>query len=79
MGVPIRFSLTPASVMNAFFIPRLGSMIYTMNGMISHLNLLADGQTELSGLSSHLSGDGFSDMHFDVPVVSRPGFSACRP
>ena len=27
------FELTSASVMNAFFIPQLGSMIYTMNGM----------------------------------------------
>src|SRR5262247_4923722 len=32
-GVPIHFTLTSASVMNAFFIPQLGSMIYTMNGM----------------------------------------------
>src|SRR3954454_16075287 len=31
-GVPLHFSLTSASVMNAFFIPQLGSMIYTMNG-----------------------------------------------
>src|ERR1700722_9705807 len=28
-GVPIHFSLTSASVMSAFFIPQLGSMIYT--------------------------------------------------
>jgi cytochrome o ubiquinol oxidase subunit 2 len=33
-GAPIHFTLTSASVMNAFFIPQLGSMIYTMNGMI---------------------------------------------
>ena len=33
VGVPLHFSLTSASVMNAFFIPQLGSMIYTMNGM----------------------------------------------
>ena len=32
-GVPVHFTLTSASVMNAFFIPGLGSMIYTMNGM----------------------------------------------
>ena len=41
-GVPIHFSLTSASVMNAFFIPQLGSMIYTMNGMTTQLNLRAD-------------------------------------
>ena len=38
-GVPIHFSLTSASVMNAFFIPQLGSMIYTMNGMTTQLHL----------------------------------------
>ena len=41
-GVPVHFSLTSASVMNAFFIPQLGSMIYTMNGMATQLNLHAD-------------------------------------
>src|SRR5271156_5677786 len=41
-GVPIHFSLTSASVMNAFFIPQLGSMIYTMNGMMTQLYLQAD-------------------------------------
>ncbi|MEO7338394.1 MAG: cytochrome ubiquinol oxidase subunit II, partial [Caldimonas sp.] len=40
-GVPIRFSLTSASVMNTFFVPRLGSMIYTMNGMQTQLYLQA--------------------------------------
>ena len=32
-GVPVHFSLTSATVMNAFFVPQLGSMIATMNGM----------------------------------------------
>ena len=68
-GVPIHFSLTSASVMNAFFIPQLGSMIYTMNGMTTQLNLQADAPGTFRGLSSHYSGDGFSDMHFDVLAV----------
>ena len=42
VGVPVHFSLTSASVMNAFFVPQLGSMIYTMNGMTTQLNLQAD-------------------------------------
>jgi cytochrome o ubiquinol oxidase subunit 2 len=69
-GAPLQFDLTSASVMNAFFIPQLGSMIYTMNGMTSRLNLLADTIGTYRGLSSHFSGDGFSDMSFDVNVVS---------
>ncbi|MGN6116057.1 MAG: cytochrome ubiquinol oxidase subunit II, partial [Nitrobacter sp.] len=36
-GVPLQLELTSASVMNAFFIPQFGSMIYTMNGMTTRL------------------------------------------
>src|SRR5271170_727121 len=74
-GVPIHFSLTSASVMNAFFIPQLGSMIYTMNGMTTQLNLRADAPGTFHGLSSHYSGDGFSDMHFDVQAVPADRFA----
>jgi cytochrome o ubiquinol oxidase subunit 2 len=75
-GVPIHFSLTSGSVMNAFFIPRLGSMIYTMDGMISRLNLMADKPGNYWGESSHYSGDGFSDMHFNVHAVPQDQFAA---
>src|ERR1700730_10501271 len=75
-GVPIHFSLTSASVMNAFFIPQLGSMIYTMNGMRTQLNLQADRPGTFHGLASHFSGDGFSDMHFDVHAMSPDQFAA---
>jgi cytochrome o ubiquinol oxidase subunit II len=75
-GMPIHFSLTSASVMNAFFIPQLGSMIYTMNGMTTQLNLRADALGTFLGLSSHYSGDGFSDMHFDVQAVPAERFAA---
>jgi cytochrome o ubiquinol oxidase subunit 2 len=74
-GVPLQFQLTSASVMNAFFIPQLGSLIYTMYGMTTRLNLQADTPGTLQGLSGHFSGDGFSDMHFDVRVVPTEQFS----
>jgi cytochrome o ubiquinol oxidase subunit 2 len=74
-GVPVHFDLTSASVMNAFFIPQLGSMIYTMNGMRTQLNLAADAPGTFAGLSSHFSGDGFSTMHFDVDSVAADRFS----
>ena len=76
VGVPIHFFLTSASVMNAFFVPQLGSMFYTMNGMTTQLNLRSDAAGTFAGLSSHYSGDGFSDMHFDVQAVSAERFSA---
>ena len=75
-GVPVRFRLTSASVMNAFFIPQLGSMIYTMNRMATRLNLIADQPGEYLGLASHFSGDGFSDMRFTVEATSEDRFYA---
>jgi cytochrome o ubiquinol oxidase subunit II len=73
-GVPLHFSLTSASVMNSFFVPELGSMIYTMNGMVTELNLMADAPGTFQGRSAHYSGDGFSDMHFEVRAVAAPEF-----
>jgi cytochrome o ubiquinol oxidase subunit 2 len=75
-GVPIHFTLTSASVMNAFFIPQLGSMIYTMNGMATQLNLKADGPGTFMGLSAMFSGDGFADMHFKTEAVPKADFDA---
>jgi cytochrome o ubiquinol oxidase subunit II len=75
-GTPVHFSLTSSSVMNAFFVPQLGSMIYTMSGMTTRLNLRADEPGTFRGLSSHYSGDGFSDMHFDVQAVPPERFAA---
>jgi cytochrome o ubiquinol oxidase subunit II len=75
VGAPLHFRLTSGSVMNAFFIPQFGSMIYTMNGMTTRLELRADEVGDYQGLSSHFSGDGFPDMLFDVHVVTQPEFS----
>jgi cytochrome o ubiquinol oxidase subunit 2 len=75
-GVPLRFSITSASVWNVFFVPRLGSMIYAMNGMRTTLNLRADEPGTFAGLSAHFSGDGFSDMHFALRSVSADAFEA---
>ena len=75
-GVPIHFRLTSTSVMNSFFIPQLGSQIYTMPGMTTQLNLLADRPGTYTGLSSQFSGDGFSDMRFNVLAVPSAEFQA---
>src|SRR5690348_11694754 len=74
VGSPLHFQLTSGAVMNVFFIPQLGSMIYTMNGMVTRLNLRADNEGDLQGLSAHFSGDGFPDMMFDVHVISSLAF-----
>jgi cytochrome o ubiquinol oxidase subunit 2 len=63
-----------AGVMNSFFVPQLGSQIYTMAGMTTRLNLLADEPGTYRGLSAQFSGDGFSDMRFDVVALPRQDF-----
>ena len=75
VGAPLHLRLTSGSVMTVFFIPQLGSMIYTMNGMVTRLELRADTVGDYQGLAAHFSGDGFPDMLFDVHVVSQTDFS----
>jgi cytochrome o ubiquinol oxidase subunit 2 len=74
VGTPIEFSLTSANVMNAFFVPQLGSQIYTMPGMTTRLNLLAERAGDYPGFSSNFSGEGFSDMRFLVHAVPASEF-----
>ncbi|HEU4652762.1 MAG TPA: ubiquinol oxidase subunit II [Steroidobacteraceae bacterium] len=75
-GTPVHFSITSASVFNVFFVPRLGSMIYAMPGMVSQLHLQADNPAKVWGTSAQFSGDGFSDMQFDVHSLSSGDFDA---
>jgi cytochrome o ubiquinol oxidase subunit 2 len=76
VGVPVHFSITASSVMNAFFIPRLGGMIYAMPRMQTQLSLLASEEGTYEGLSANYSGDGFSDMTFKARALSSPAFDA---
>jgi cytochrome o ubiquinol oxidase subunit II len=73
-GTPVHFFLTSATVMNQFFVPQLGSMIATMNGMQTQLFLQADHPGNYYGLSAQYSGDGFSGMHFTVRAVTQSDF-----
>lgn len=73
---PLRFRLTSDAVMNSFFIPQLGSMIYAMAGMETKLHLIANEQGTFRGLSSHYSGQGFSGMHFNAIATDQAGFDA---
>lgn len=73
-NVPVHFEITSDSVMNAFFIPQLGSQIYAMAGMETQLHLIANQPGTYAGLSSNYSGAGFSDMHFTAIATSQQGF-----
>jgi cytochrome o ubiquinol oxidase subunit II len=75
-GTPVNFRLTSATVMNSFFIPQLGSQIYTMGGMTTHLNLLADKPGEYPGFSANYSGAGFAEMRFVAKAVLPAEFDA---
>jgi len=73
-GVPLRFRLTSTTVMNSFFVPQLGSQIYAMPNMVTRLNLQADQPGIFEGLSAMFSGDGFSDMRFDLVSTEAGAF-----
>jgi cytochrome o ubiquinol oxidase subunit 2 len=75
-GVPLRFRLTSTTVMNSFFVPQLGSQIYTMPNMVTELNLQADQPGTFEGLSAQFSGDGFSDMRFDLVSTATEAYEA---
>jgi cytochrome o ubiquinol oxidase subunit 2 len=74
VGTPISFELTSSGVMNSFFVPQLGSQIYTMSGMVTRLHLQADHPGTYRGLSAMFSGAGFADMRFNVDAVPAEQF-----
>jgi cytochrome o ubiquinol oxidase subunit II len=74
-GTPISFELTSSGVMNSFFVPQLGSQIYTMAGMTTRVHLQADNPGTYRGLSAQFSGDGFADMRFVVNAVPAEHFA----
>jgi cytochrome o ubiquinol oxidase subunit 2 len=75
VGTPVSFALTSSGVMNSFFVPQLGSQIYTMSGMETHLWLQADHAGSYPGVSANFSGAGFADMRFTVDAVPTEQFT----
>jgi len=73
-NTPVSLKLTSATVMNSFFVPQLAGQIYTMAGMTTALNLLADHPGEYAGMSAQFSGDGFSGMRFTVESLPEGAF-----
>jgi cytochrome o ubiquinol oxidase subunit 2 len=74
-GTPVSFRLTSATVWNSFFVPQMGTMIYTMPRMATRLNLEADKPGTYRGQSSHFSGDGFPGMQFQVQALPADQFA----
>lgn len=76
INTPVHFSLSADAPMSAFWVPKLGSMIYTMNGMDSQLNLMATKLGTYDGYNTNINGAGYAKMNFKVPVVSRSDFAS---
>ncbi|MFD3448420.1 cytochrome aa3 quinol oxidase subunit II [Microbacteriaceae bacterium 4G12] len=75
-GVPIQFKLTSVGPMNAFWVPELGGMKYTMDGMIMDLYLQADKPGSYLGRSSNYSGEGFAHMEFELEAKTQEKYDA---
>lgn len=71
---PVHFTLSADAPMSAFWIPALGSQIYSMNAMSSQLNLIASGEGAYKGYNTNINGEGYSQMVFDVHAVSEDEF-----
>jgi cytochrome o ubiquinol oxidase subunit 2 len=72
---PLHLKLTSDTVMNSFYVPGLGGQIYTMAGMQTELNLLADGPGSFVGRNTQYSGTGFPDQYFAVDATTEPDFA----
>jgi cytochrome o ubiquinol oxidase subunit 2 len=71
VDTPVRFELTADDApMSSFWIPNLGGMLYTMTGMVNHLNLMADTPGDYIGSSAEINGAGFADMKFTARASS---------
>ncbi len=70
---PVAFKITSESTMNSFFIPQLGSQIYSMAGMETKLHLIADEPGTYKGISSNYSGAGFTGMKFNAIATPTEG------
>ncbi|MDB5715366.1 MAG: cytochrome ubiquinol oxidase subunit [Sphingomonadales bacterium] len=73
---PIRFRLTSSSVMNAFYVPTLAGMIYTMPSMETKLHAVINKPGDYAGFSSNYSGAGFSGMRFRFYGMNDAAFNA---
>ncbi len=71
---PIEFHLTSSNVMNAFYVPALAGMIYTMPGMETKLHAVIDKPGQYEGFSSNYSGAGFSHMRFTFHATDAAAF-----
>lgn len=73
---PLNLHITSDSVMTSFFVPQLGSMIYSMAGMETQLHLLARKPGVYRGEAAQYTGPGFSGMHFRTVALPQEQFQS---
>jgi len=71
---PVIFKITSNTVMNSFFIPRLGGQIYAMAGMETQLHLIADKPGRYFGENIQYSGLGFPYQNFETIATTPQDF-----
>nr|WP_275658895.1 ubiquinol oxidase subunit II [Shewanella sp. Isolate11] len=77
VNVPVNFKISSDTAMNSFFIPQLGSQIYSMAGMTTKLHLIANEPGTYKGISANYSGAGFTGMKFDaIATADQASFDA---
>ncbi|UNE54349.1 ubiquinol oxidase subunit II [Bartonella machadoae] len=70
----VLLQLTSENSVNAFWVPKLGTVLYAMPQMNSKLHLMADEHGVFKGSSANYSGDGFAQMRFKWHSVSSQDF-----
>ncbi|WP_317992637.1 ubiquinol oxidase subunit II [Bartonella gliris] len=73
-GRQVLLQLTSESSVNAFWVPKLGTVLYAMPQMNSKLHLVAEEKGVFKGTSANYSGDGFAGMRFQWHSVSSQDF-----
>jgi cytochrome o ubiquinol oxidase subunit 2 len=76
VDVPIRFKMTSDAMMDAFSVPELAGMVYTMPGMQTVLHAVINKPGQYQGFSANYSGAGFTDMRFNFEGMNTHDFDA---
>ncbi len=71
---PVTLRLTADPMMTSIFIPGLISQIYTMPGMETKANFLADKEAVLQGANAMYSGPGFEYQRFKTRLINPDRF-----
>lgn len=71
---PVQFELTTDAPINSFWVPQLGGQKYTLPGKALKLWLEADEEGSYYGTANNFSGEGFTEMKFEVIAQAEEEF-----